>query len=344
MDVRKSDEVVSKIADILTTIIHTALEEECRRRRMKSFTNMLFFDWRFPKPAYTKIKDVLPHYSRQIIERLDPKWRDTRVYCELEAEAAKPPRPLEPLTDQDILKFLVPRKKLYQETQSVPKKKPERKQSPSETATGGQGSKVGEKRPRSRPRTAGKTATLRPAAPVAERAAESDESEDEDSWLEEYRQGPPAKKSALEGPHNASSSPARRLQDDDDASDADSSSDSSSIVDLGIDDNDPDLADAVGDPGSTASVSTMRLVVRAERLPNTEPQGPNGTWVCEYCGHVVRDAARDRRQQELVRQHLRDHEDQEEKISLAVSEGMAGGVNVSYVSVYRFRHRHHVAC
>ncbi|KAM4056177.1 defective in methylation-7 protein [Hirsutella rhossiliensis] len=65
----------------------------------------------------------------------------------------------------------------------------------------------------------------------------------------------------------------------------------------------------------------IKIVIRAEKIPSTTPQGPDNTWTCdqEGCGYIVRGGD-DEECQARIREHFDDHEQQLERVSLAVTE------------------------
>lgn len=100
-------------------------------------------------------------------------------------------------------------------------------------------------------------------------------------------------------------------------------------------DEDSDADSVIIDiPDDTGVVpkDAVRIVVQAERLPNMSPAGPNGTWTCdqEGCGYVVRSAD-EPVGQELISKHFKDHEEQAQKISLAMEESRAGHLPINHL-------------
>ncbi|KAF4469733.1 hypothetical protein FALBO_3379 [Fusarium albosuccineum] len=77
--------------------------------------------------------------------------------------------------------------------------------------------------------------------------------------------------------------------------------------------------------------SPIKIVIRADKIPSTVPHGPNETWVCEEedCGYVVRGGDVDKCQ-ERIKRHFRQHEDQMERVNLAMTEGTRGHLPIKY--------------
>ncbi|QUC18546.1 uncharacterized protein UV8b_02787 [Ustilaginoidea virens] len=85
-------------------------------------------------------------------------------------------------------------------------------------------------------------------------------------------------------------------------------------------------------PGSQCNIEPIKLVIRAERLPETSPRGPHDTWTCdqEGCDYIVRGGDEDECQAR-IRQHFRDHEQQLARVNLAVTEGSRGHLPIHHL-------------
>ncbi|EKJ75631.1 hypothetical protein FPSE_04132 [Fusarium pseudograminearum CS3096] len=82
----------------------------------------------------------------------------------------------------------------------------------------------------------------------------------------------------------------------------------------------------------SSSEELVKIFLRADNIPTTVPRGPDETWVCEEndCGYIVRggdvqDCG------ERIRQHFNEHEQQMNRVSLAMTEGSRGHLPVKYV-------------
>ncbi|KAH9901925.1 hypothetical protein F4778DRAFT_132080 [Xylariomycetidae sp. FL2044] len=98
------------------------------------------------------------------------------------------------------------------------------------------------------------------------------------------------------------------------------------------------------DEADVQSGPMKRLVIRAEKLPSTDPKGPNHTWTCEEadCGYVVR-AAHEEEGQKLIHSHYEEHEKAAQEArdeaheaalnreTLAVQESQRGHMPIKYV-------------
>ncbi|KAG5969477.1 hypothetical protein E4U56_008304 [Claviceps arundinis] len=80
-------------------------------------------------------------------------------------------------------------------------------------------------------------------------------------------------------------------------------------------------------------VERTRLVIRAEKIPNMTPRGPDDTWTCdqEGCDYFVRGSS-EQDSHDRIQQHLRVHEQQLSRMQLAMKEGARGHIPVKYVS------------
>lgn len=80
-------------------------------------------------------------------------------------------------------------------------------------------------------------------------------------------------------------------------------------------------------------VERTRLVIRAEKIPNMTPRGPDDTWTCdqEGCDYFVRGSS-EQDSHDRIQQHFRVHEQQLSRMQLAMKEGARGHIPVKYVS------------
>lgn len=84
----------------------------------------------------------------------------------------------------------------------------------------------------------------------------------------------------------------------------------------------------------------IKLVIRADKIPSAVPQGKDGTWTCaeDDCNYVVRGGDAESCQQH-IEAHFKDHEQQGERLQLAVTEGTRGHLPIKYVYFFPFRIR-----
>lgn len=92
-----------------------------------------------------------------------------------------------------------------------------------------------------------------------------------------------------------------------------------------------DVAASIVTPAPDLPRETVRVVVRAEKIPSMSPSGPNGTWRCEQegCGYIVR-SAEEQEGKDLIAKHFQDHEKRVDKLNLALSEGTRGHMPIKY--------------
>ncbi|PHH70950.1 hypothetical protein CDD82_6823 [Ophiocordyceps australis] len=74
-------------------------------------------------------------------------------------------------------------------------------------------------------------------------------------------------------------------------------------------------------PAEVPEEEAVRLVIRAEKLPSPTPKGPDGAWACDQdgCDYVVRGADETDIHAQ-IQAHFGDHEQQLERLSLAMTE------------------------
>lgn len=88
--------------------------------------------------------------------------------------------------------------------------------------------------------------------------------------------------------------------------------------------------DESGD-GNVSMDEPIKLVLRADKVPSATPQSANGTWACEEedCDYVVRGAD-EQECQERIQKHFQDHEEQVQRVELALTEGNRGHQKIKY--------------
>lgn len=114
-------------------------------------------------------------------------------------------------------------------------------------------------------------------------------------------------------------------EEDDDDSEEDEREDNDTAA--GVDQN-----DVLDTPVRGAGNETVRLVIRADKIPTMSPSGPNGTWRCEEegCNYLVRSAEKPEGKK-LIEQHFEEHADRVGKMNLALAEGTRGHLPIKYV-------------
>jgi hypothetical protein len=80
-------------------------------------------------------------------------------------------------------------------------------------------------------------------------------------------------------------------------------------------------AESSQDPDQAEQPDTVKLAIRAEKIPSTTPQGHMGTWCCdqEGCDHVIR-GNNDDEMQANIQEHFQYHEGRMDRMQLALAE------------------------
>ncbi|KAL6795838.1 hypothetical protein GGI42DRAFT_363220 [Trichoderma sp. SZMC 28013] len=78
-------------------------------------------------------------------------------------------------------------------------------------------------------------------------------------------------------------------------------------------------------------VEPIQIVIRTEKIPSTVPQGPDDTWTCEEdgCAYVVRGGDA-QGCQTRIQQHFEEHQEQNKRLNLAVTESSRGHMPIKY--------------
>ncbi|KAG5930493.1 hypothetical protein E4U53_002226 [Claviceps sorghi] len=87
-----------------------------------------------------------------------------------------------------------------------------------------------------------------------------------------------------------------------------------------------DLDDTSGQSARDGyGLEPIKLVIRADKIPESSPRGPDDTWTCdqEGCDYIVRGSS-EQDCHERIQQHFRDHEEQLTRVNLAMSEAARG--------------------
>ncbi|KAI1215113.1 uncharacterized protein F4807DRAFT_405951 [Annulohypoxylon truncatum] len=250
------------------------------------------------------LPEVCEYFARDLVRLLGPEWYKSQFYKWVKDNFDTKPK-FEFITEDDIQKIARRKKKgkvSREETHSTPGTK----ELP--VRTGG-------KHPPRRGRPSGKMAVLRPPTSSKKRLRHETSYEDDEMDIDE------------DGILKKTSKRSRYLDDEDEDVD-----DTSSSVD--DDDDDDDEADNTDSP-------LTRIVIRANKLPSTFPNGPDQTWTCEEpdCGYVVR-AADEEDGRALIHQHYEAHEkearDEAEQskaslMELAVQESQKGHIPINHL-------------
>jgi hypothetical protein len=271
---------------------------------------------RYSISPYAAVLEIVAYYSRELVQRLDPKWHATDFWTWLLNESKKSRIELRTMTEEDIAKKLVLRaRKIEPATPTAPgdslPQKLEFRAKPRPPSDDEGIDSDGDDGFADRRRHAGKGG-LRLQSASKKRTATDMLDDDEES--SSGRRGRKAAKST-----NYFKIP-NYIPDLDRESASDNDADAATSSEHDTEEEDPDglLFSAPKD--------AVRVVVHAQKLPSMSPSGPNGTWVCdqEGCGYVVR-AAEEAAGRAQVQQHFHDHEARTQKVALARTEAERRG-------------------
>ena len=294
--------------------------------------NRLYFTYKFPNyrngtTACHKIpvKDVLHYFSSALLQNLDrDRWQSSEMWAYLQELSQTEFRPVAyKLSDFPVR--LVPRKQMSK----VPKHAPGQPAASRPTAGPAGGDDDGGDAGR-RPIRHGKGVKGRSKSGLRPAAAKK------------------RPRSQLEGASDSEGGGPRRshyFSDEDEAMD-DAVDDAmyDAVDDAMYDAVDDAMYDAVDDavdatndawppedkPGAGSSgEEPIPIVIRAEKIPSTMPKGPHDTWLCdqEGCDYIVRGGDDC---QARIQDHFRDHEQQLQRVSLAVTESRGGHLPIKY--------------
>lgn len=89
--------------------------------------------------------------------------------------------------------------------------------------------------------------------------------------------------------------------------------------------------DASSEDEAEEGTEPIKIVIHADRLPSTVPRGPDEAWTCdqEGCDYVVRGGDAEKCQQR-IRAHFEEHEEQVDRVNLALTEGTRGHMPIKY--------------
>ncbi|CAH0024257.1 unnamed protein product [Clonostachys rhizophaga] len=96
--------------------------------------------------------------------------------------------------------------------------------------------------------------------------------------------------------------------------------------------NDKNVDESDEGESSFASVDPIRLVIRADKIPSTVPRGPDNAWTCdeEDCDYMVRGGDEEDCKAR-INEHFHAHEQQHNRVQLAMTEGTRGHLPVNHL-------------
>ncbi|KAI1190344.1 hypothetical protein F5B17DRAFT_387675 [Nemania serpens] len=304
------------LVDALEDVRRQMLKHIAEGKQKKQLHQISDGSWRFKAylecqiKRYETLQEVFHYHAQYLAQHLGPEWHDTTIYRWAQENASKP-LTLNLITETEI-KQIVRRVKKTTRGSHVEK-------TVNETSQPEAREYAGKQTPRNRP--SGKAAGLRPSTGSKKRLRHEIDFEDsmdidEDGLLKKKSK----RLHSLMGDED---------EDEDEDEDDDTAED-------GI-----DLSRESDPSAKNDGIPMTQLVIRAEKLPSTQPQGPNQTWVCDEpdCGYVVR-AADEERGQKLISTHYDEHEKEAQdvaqemafnRVNLAVQEGTRGRMPINHL-------------
>lgn len=272
----------------------------------KSWRNKVYLECNIKR--FDSMQEIFHYHAQYLVQHLSPEWHNTTIYQWAKENASKP-LTLTVITETEI-KQLVRRVKKTTRGSHIEK-------TVNETSQPEVREYAGKQTPRNRP--SGKAAGLRPSTGGKKRLRHEIDFEDS---MDIDEDGLLKKKSKRT--HSF-------MEDEEEEED----DDNGSIAEHNIGSSRENNPYAKGD-----SIPMTQFVIRAEKLPSTQPQGPNQTWICDKpdCGYVVR-AADEERGQNLISTHYEEHEKEAQdvaqemalnRVNLAVQEGTRGHMPIKY--------------
>ena len=282
---------------------------------------------------YHASTEILSYFSKELVQRLDPKWHTSPFWQWLVNESKKPSIELQHTDEAKIPYQLVRRaKKTKPATPTAPANNPPSTLDIRPKAL----APFDNEDPHSddydssgRRRYAGKGG-LRLQSASKKRTA-TDMLFDDDDELASGRRARKAAKTTnyFDIPNFRDEEEEEEEEEEAGPSDSDSNADTSPQAEA------EDIEDRHDGLPLAPPKDAVRVVLHAEKLPSASPTGPNGTWVCDRpdCGYVVR-AAEEAAGRSQVQQHFRDHEARAQKAALARTEAERRGGRVPIKYAY----------
>lgn len=143
------------------------------------------------------------------------------------------------------------------------------------------------------------------------------------------RPGPSAKRPIFYDGNDDDGRPLKYARTEHDSdSDVEEDSDEQELDDSS---NDAAVAPGLATPLPAVPKESVKIVIRADKIPEMSPSGPNGAWKCEEkgCNYIVR-SAEDPEGKQLLGRHFEDHADRVQKMNLALAEGTRGHQPIKY--------------
>ncbi|TGJ85752.1 hypothetical protein E0Z10_g2989 [Xylaria hypoxylon] len=238
--------------------------------------------------SYNSVGEIFQYHARDLVKLLGPEWHDTQIYKWAKENISNTPT-LSNISEAEVNQIVRRVKKSARAAQ------PEKVVN--ENSQPGVKEYAGKQTPKSRP--SGKAAGLRPSTGSKKRLRYEADFED-DMDLDEN------------GSLRKKSKRSHYFTEEDDNDDDDDDDDDN----VSIDEDDENSSGESKRHAGKDTIPMSQLVIRAEKLPPTQPQGPNQTWICEEpdCGYIVR-AAHEENGQKLISSHYEEHEKEAQDIA-----------------------------
>ncbi|KAI8952258.1 hypothetical protein F4801DRAFT_235185 [Xylaria longipes] len=264
---------------------------------------------------YNSTAEIFHYHARDLVQCLGPEWHDTQIYQWIKENTTKPPT-LTLISEAEVKQIVRRVKKAARgaRTENAINENPQTEVR----------EYAGKQTPKGRP--SGKAAGLRPSTGSKKRLRYEADFEDRMDLDEDGILKKKAKKSHY-------------FTEEDNDDDADDDND-------GVDEQDEESSSESKPHEEQDGIPMTQFVIRAEKLPSTQPQGPNKTWVCEEpdCGYIVR-AAHEENGRKLISAHYEEHEKAAQDVAqetaldrenLAVQEATRGHMPIKYAYIPPF--------
>lgn len=267
---------------------------------LSSIANKIYFNHKFPNYRNGQtgchripVEELLHYNAKELLTRIDPKYRDTEVYAWLEEKSTADFNPIA-IKLSDFPYPLIPR-----------------------------------------------NARQKPAAQRGQKglpnANHTDSSLDRESTPVDRLETPRAGKGLKRRPKKSSlrltSSKKRPFSEVESGSESDDSRGETkkSHFFQDPDESMEEVADDNDDNTTHEPENAVRIVIQAEKMPSSVPRGHHGAWTCEHddCDYIVRGGDEEECQARISA-HFEHHEQQAERVQLAITEGTRGHNQIKY--------------
>lgn len=322
--------LMGALEDVRNKLLHKIRKGEHKRPitqfTAKSWQTKVYLECAIK--AYGAVQEIFHYYARDLLQLMDSKWHDSQIYQWL-SEKASEPVSLTMISETEI-KHIARRIKMSARTKKLTEGVDMGNTVPEDPRPEAR-AYAGKQTPRNR--QSGKAAGLRPSTGGKKRVRlEADYEDITDSDEDGLMKKKSKTSHYFTGDEN----------DDDDNDDDDNHEN--------LDEDDADSPSGNKTVIEKQHGPVAQLVIRAEKLPTTRPQGPNQTWICEEpnCGFLVR-AAHEEHGQQLVNTHQEEHEKEAQdvaqekaltRVNLAVQEANRGRMPIKY-AYFSFFLLHH---